>query len=247
MVASWSIGRAVLRILVGALCVAAAVACLALLRGEFSDTDWKVIATSTLFALVSSMAAAGAAVRERSRVLAAVTVGATLLGFALVSIGMWGDIDGEGFWRATGCVAIVALESAHAAFVLSRLRSSDPPVVASVTRGAVGLAVVSGAMGVVPLAGLVPDDGDYTLYGEILGVVLVGQLLCTALAPLLRRLHAGADRPAVEAPSADESLARELIAVADRLERLGAGPQVHAECARLRRLARVAIGSSTRG
>jgi hypothetical protein len=216
MVASWSIGRAVLRILVGALCVAAAVACLALLRGEFSDTDWKVIATSTLFALVSSMAAAGAAVRERSRVLAAVTVGATLLGFALVSIGMWGDIDGEGFWRATGCVAIVALESAHAAFVLSRLRSSDPPVVASVTRGAVGLAVVS------------------------------GQLLCTALAPLLRRLHAGAERPAVEVPRTGESLELELIAVADRLERLGAGPQVHAECEHLRRLARIAIGGSGR-
>jgi hypothetical protein len=37
-----------------------------------------------------------------------------------------------------------------------------------------------------------------------------------------------------------ERLAIELTAVADRLERLGAGPQVQAECERLRRLARSA-------
>ena len=67
MVAELPLGRIVLRILIGALCVAAAVASYALLGGEFSDTDWKVIGTSTLFALTSSMAAAGLGVRERAR------------------------------------------------------------------------------------------------------------------------------------------------------------------------------------
>jgi hypothetical protein len=235
-----SIGRAVLRILIGALCVAAIVASIALLRGEFSDTDWKVIATSTLFALASSMAAAGIAVRERLETLAALTVGTVVVAFVLVTVGMWAEIDGETFWRATACVSIVALESAHIAFVLSRLRASDPPGVATVTRAAVGLAAISGAMGVAPLAGLLPDDGDFTAYGEILGVVLVGQLLCTALAPLLRRLQATAERPAIEVPAPQQSLASELFAVAERLERLGAGPHVSAECERLRRLARTA-------
>jgi hypothetical protein len=41
-------------------------------------------------------------------------------------------------------------------------------------------------------------------------------------------------------PSERERLVLELTAVADRLERLDAGPQVHAECERLRRLARSA-------
>jgi hypothetical protein len=235
-----SLGRAVLRILIGALCVAAAVASIALVRGEFSDTDWKVIATSTLFALASAMAAAGIAVHDRFATLGALAVGTVVLAFALVSAGLWAEIDGEAFWRLTGCISIVALESAHIAFVLSRLRAADPPGVRAVTRAAVALATISGAMGVAPLAGLVPDDGDYTLYGEILGVVLVGQLLCTALAPLLRGLDASAERPAIEVPTPEQSLASELVAVAERLEQLGAGPQVRAECERLRRLARTA-------
>jgi hypothetical protein len=235
-----SLGRAVLRILIAALCIAALVACIALLRGEFSDTDWKVIATSTLFALASALSAAGIAVRDRSAPLGALTVGTVVLAFVLICAGIWGEIDGETFWRLTGCVSIVALESAHIAFVLSRLRAADPAGVGAVTRAAVALAAISGAMGVAPLAGLLPDDGNYTLYGEILGVVLVGQLLCTALAPLLRKLDASAERPAIDVPTPAHSLASELVAVAERLERLGAGPQVTAECERLRRLARVA-------
>jgi hypothetical protein len=74
----------------------------------------------------------------------------------------------------------------------------------------------------------------------VLGVVLVGQLLCTALAPLLRRLRATDGRPAIEVPAPQQTLAGELFAVAERLERLGAGPQVGIECERLRRLARAA-------
>jgi hypothetical protein len=238
MVQRLPLGRIVLRILIGALCVAAVVASYALLGGEFSDTDWKVIGTSTLFALTSSMAAAGIGVRDRAPILGSVTVAAAAAAFVLVSIGMWAELDGEVFWRVTAIVAVVALETAHVAFIWSRLRPSDPTSVARIARAAIGLALVSAAMGIAPIAGL--EGGDETIYFEILGVVLVGQLLCTVLAPLMRRLNAGAERPAVAVPTYRERLAIELTAVADRLERLDAGPQVHAECERLRRLARTA-------
>ena len=238
MVGQLPLGRIVLRILIGALCVAAVVASYALLGGEFSDTDWKVIGTSTLFALASAMAAAGLAVGERAALLAAGTVAAAATTFVLVSIGMWAEVDGEGFWRVTAIVAILALESAHVAFIGSRMRPDDPASVVRVTRAAIGLALVSAAMGSAPIAGL--EGGDETLYFEVLGVVLVGQLLCTVLAPLLRRLSAGAERPAVAVPTERERLVSELTAVAERLERLDAGPQVQAECERLRRLARSA-------
>jgi hypothetical protein len=141
----------------------------------------------------------------------------------------------EVFWRITGIIAIVALESAHVAFVWSRLRPTDPTSVARITRAAIGLAVVSAVLGIAPIAGL---EGNETLYVELLGVVLVGQLLCTVLAPLVRRLSAGAERPVIAVPTERERLATELTAVADRLERLEAGPRVNAECERLRRLAR---------
>jgi hypothetical protein len=96
-------------------------------------------------------------------------------------------------------------------------------------------AVVSAVLGIAPIAGL---EGNETLYVELLGVVLVGQLLCTVLAPLVRRLSAGAERPVIAVATERERLATELTAVADRLERLEAGPRVNAECERLRRLAR---------
>ena len=60
------------------------------------------------------------------------------------------------------------------------------------------------------------------------------------LAPLLRRLSAGAERPAVAVPTERETLAIELTTVAELLERLDVGPQVQAECERLRRIARSA-------
>ena len=184
------------------------------------------------------MAAAGLGVRERARLLGDGTAVAASAAFVLVSVGMWTELDSELFWRVTGIVAIAALESAHVAFVWSRLRPGDPPSVTRVTRAAIGLAVVSGAMGIAPLAG--DWKATRTLYFEVLGVVLVGQLLCTALAPLMRRLQAGAERPAIAVPTERERLATELTAVAERLERLDAGPQVNAECERLRRLARTA-------
>jgi hypothetical protein len=95
-------------------------------------------------------------------------------------------------------------------------------------------------MGIAPVADLLSEGGDETLYFEVLGVVLVGQLLCTVLAPLLRRLSDGAERPVVAVPTERERLATEIAGVADRLERLGAGPHVQAECERLRQLARTA-------
>jgi hypothetical protein len=65
LTASGSLGRVVLRLVVGSLLVAGAAACVALLGGGFSDVDWKIIATSTLLALVSAVVAAAADRIER--------------------------------------------------------------------------------------------------------------------------------------------------------------------------------------
>jgi hypothetical protein len=232
------LGRLVLRILIAALCVAAVAASAGLLSGNFSDTDGKVIATSLLFALASATAAAGEAGRRRDRVLGVGTEAASLATFVLVSVVLWLDVDDDATLRICGILAIVALEGAHMCFVRSRQRPGDTPSVRTLTTLAMGLAVLSAAGGILPLAGLLPDDGDYRLYGEFLGVVLVAQLLCTALPPLVRRLRAGDDPPAVAVPTDSERLARELESVAERLKRLGADPRVRAESERLRGLAR---------
>ena len=101
MLAELPLGRIVLRILIGALCVAAIVASYSLLGGEFSDTDWKVIDTAIFFALPSSMAAAGLAC-ERARLLGAATVVAASAAFVLVSFGMWVELDSEALLAGHG-------------------------------------------------------------------------------------------------------------------------------------------------
>jgi hypothetical protein len=235
-----SLGRVVLRLVVASLIVAGAAACVALLRGGITDVDWKIIATSTLLALVSATVGSGLAVRFRHPLLGQGTVLFSLLTFTLVVIGMWPEIDDSAFWRATGCCAILALEGAHASFVLSRRRDDDPRSVVATTRIVVAAAAISGAMGIYPLVGPVPDDPPAALYAQIVGVVLVVQVVGTIVAPLLRRLREDAVRPAEPALTPAERLAEEIAATADRIERIAAHPQVADECERLRRLARAA-------
>jgi hypothetical protein len=243
MTASPEVGRIVIRVVVGSLLVAGAAACVALLGGGFSDLDWKIIATSTLLALVSATAGAGLAVRHRQAALGTTTTALSLLAFVLVLVGMWPELDSETFWRITGCVAIGALEGAHASFVLSRRRDDDPAGAVTATRVAVVAAAISSVMGILPAAGATSESIDAEGYAQILGVVLVIQLVATAVAPLLRRLGTDAARPAAAALSPADRLADEIAAAADRIERIAAHPQVSDECERLRRLARTARAS----
>ena len=140
------------------------------------------------------MAAAGLGVRERARPPGDATAAAAAAAFVLVSVGTWAELDGELFWRVTG-----DRRRRRPGVRARRLRLVAPapaatrPSVARVARAAIGQAVVSGAMGIAPLAGL---EGDETLYFEVLGVVLVGQ---AAVHGSWRRscagCSAGAERP----------------------------------------------------
>jgi hypothetical protein len=238
------LGRVVLRLVVASLLVAGAAACFALLGGGFSDVDLKIIATSTLLALVSATTGSGLAVRHRHPALGGATALLSLLAFVLVLVGLWPELDDDAFWRMTGCIAIGALEGAHASFVLSRRRDDDPRGAVAATRVAVVAAAVSGVMGLLPTAGATADGIDATDYAQVLGVVLVVQLVSTAVAPLLRRLGAGAEAQRPEpAFTPAERLADEIAAAADRIERLAAHPLVADECERLRALARTARAS----
>ncbi|HEX2103330.1 MAG TPA: DNA-formamidopyrimidine glycosylase family protein [Solirubrobacteraceae bacterium] len=116
MTADPPLGRVVLRLVVVSLVVAGAAGCVALLHGELSDVDWKVIATSTLFALVSATTGAGLAARHRLPAPGWATAVLSLGAFVLVLVGMWPEVDEDAFWRATGIVAIGALEGAHASW-----------------------------------------------------------------------------------------------------------------------------------
>ena len=218
--------RLVLRVLVGATVVASGAGILALLRGELTDTDLRVMATSLLFAVATTLAAAGAALlpdRRRARArLGTLTVAATALAFAGLTVALWAEPEREWFWRPVLCLSIAALEGAHASFALARRRVADRPATVAAARIALVGTAASAVLTLVPAAiPLDPPDDQVEAYGKLLGAVLVVQLAATVVASLLRRLVGGApERPLLAAEDPADRLRREVVAAADRIERL---------------------------
>src|SRR5215212_2217237 len=88
------------RALVGGLCIAAGVAVLALLTGDFDETEVRVILTSIGFAVASGTGSAGAVARLRPseglRLVGTATVSASIAAFGLLVLGLWTNMDAWG-------------------------------------------------------------------------------------------------------------------------------------------------------
>jgi hypothetical protein len=233
------LSRNLLRLVAAALCVAALAAIVAILSGGFGDDDWNVIGTSVLFAITASTGGAGASLRLRGTegaiVLGTLVMTASAVTFGLVSAGVWAGVDGEGFLRVAGTAAIIAVDGAHACFVLARRRPNDPEGVQLATTAAVVAAGISGTFGILAATGLA-EGGPW----EPLAVVLVIQLLATALSLLLRRTARDQPIKTADLAGADQprDVAGELHVIADALDKAGSPVAVRELANQLRHLAR---------
>jgi hypothetical protein len=231
--------------LVGGLTIAALTAVAALLGGSFDETELRVILTSIGFAVSSATAAVGATQRLRAsaglRALGTATMVLAVLAFVLLGAGLWTNMDdwgSEGIWRAFGCTALLAIAGAHACVVLGARRPSDSDAVSFLVFLSLAFAIVDTLGGIAPISGLMEsfDEG----VANLLAAVLVLLVLTSVLPPILRRLQ----RAPAEAPTtALERFAREVEALAVRIDELNQGPAVRApeirrEVERLRALAR---------
>jgi hypothetical protein len=241
--------------LVASLSIAALAAVVALLSGSFSDTELRVVFTSVGFAVLSSVAAAGAAQRFRAsaalRMLGAGTVWAALVAFALLAIGLWtGDWGSEPVWRAFGGTAVVAFAGAHACLVLAARRPGDSGLVRGLVDCSLALGLIDALACIAPISGLT-DEVDEGM-AKVLAIGLVLLVLTSALPPILRRLQAAPAftqpaLPSLEPPTAArrdalELLTGEVVSIADRIDHLNSSPGVRApeirrEIERLRSLA----------
>jgi hypothetical protein len=107
------------------LIAAALVALVAVLRGDFSDTDGRILGTLAAALLAGSTAVAGLALVERGgRVLGWTAIALSPIGFALLVYAIWDfvfDGDGDAWrWGWSGALALLAALVAATAQLLAR-------------------------------------------------------------------------------------------------------------------------------
>jgi hypothetical protein len=237
------------RALVGGLCLAAGMAVIALLTGDFGDTETRVILTSIGFAVTSGTGSAGAAARLRPseglQLLGGATVLASIATFGLLVLGLWTDMHdwgSEGLWRAFGCFGVLAIAGSHACVMLAARRPRDSEAIRLLTIASLAFSAIDTTAAILPIADLVDDVNEG--WARLVGATLVLLVLTSVLPPILRRMQpAAAPATANGKPdAAPDFFATAVVQIVDRIDVLNAdpgnrSPEIAAELKRLRSLA----------
>ena len=171
------------------LVAAALVALVAVLRGDFSDTDGRILGTLAAALLAGSTLVAGLALAETGeRVLGWSAIVVTVPAFASITYSIWAFVfDGEGDvwqWGWAGILALLAALIAVTARLLAR------------SRALVRLASVAGALATVAavasyVAILRDDSGEG--FGQLIAVLWILAGLAYLLVPVLQRFTAAGE------------------------------------------------------
>lgn len=187
-----AIRRALSWILVGALCVAALTAIVAVVSGDFDETDARVVATSVAFGIYSATGASGATLRlrqnENLRTLGLATMIFSTAGFLLLLPAIWGDWDNETLWRWWGAATLATFACSHASLMAGAVRPDDGPAVRVLGTASIALASLDSGIGILAIAGAF-DEVEVESAAQGLAVLVILMLLTTALTPIVRRIQ----------------------------------------------------------
>lgn len=168
------------------LVAAALVALVAVLRGDFSDTDVRILGTLTALLYVGGTALAGLALVERgpTRALGWAVVAAAPICLSLVTWGIWSlYFDGAGNYDATRSAWSAVLVLLVGLVAATGLLLAQGQLAVALAWGATGLAACAAALSVVGIWAE-PDDETYV---QALAVLWILAGLCYFLAPVLQR------------------------------------------------------------
>ena len=174
---------------VGCLAITAFVAILAILSGDFGETQVRVLATSGAVSGASVCAMACAAFRERGCVPVLGTLGIAVAGVALVVVlaTVWQHRPGEAWLRATALAAIWSVGVAHAELLLlPRLAAQHGWLQVAAVAAVVVLAT--------ELSMVILGDWSNHAAGRATAVLAVVVALLTLVVPIVARL--GSEAPA---------------------------------------------------
>jgi hypothetical protein len=208
--------------------VAALVAIVTVVSGDFGETEGKIFATlATTFAAGSALVAGLALLgRRESPLLGYAGIGLALTGFVLWSAQIWGEFAGDGYWKLVG--VLTAWSLAVLIVTTNRLMLSSPSLV-RVLCPATGAAAGGAALVVTVM--ILRESGDGW---QLFAVLLILALLAEVLAPILERYGGSREQPAerllgvvggVEVVAVNGGNAR-LVLVGDASARLDAGESV---------------------
>jgi hypothetical protein len=161
--------------------VAALVAIVAVLNGDFGETEGKLFATLATAFVAGSTSIAGLACLARgvSRPVGALGIVLASAGFLLWAEQIWAEHDSETYWKLLGLVLTWTL--ATLIVTTTRLMTRSPQLVRTLYR--VTVAATAGAALVVSVM-LLRESGDgWQLFAVFLILALLGEVLT----PILQR------------------------------------------------------------
>lgn len=163
--------------------VAALVALIAVLRGDFSDSDARILGTLAAILLAGSTVVAGLALLDRGgRALGWTAIAVAAPSFAMLVYAIWDFVfdGGTDHWRWgwTGALALLAALIAVTAQLLAR----SAPII-RLAWIAAGLAVVASSVSIVAIWRESPGD----TIGRVLAVLWILTALAYFLVPVLQR------------------------------------------------------------
>ena len=182
-----SLARALAVAAVGALCLAALVAIVIFLFGQFGETEARLLGTAVSVAGYSLTGlAATTMLGRRPTWLAPLGLGASGAGFVLMVTLIWTSPNDGLLPRATMSVLVLAVAISHAALLLPR--RADLPLPGVVLRATLAASAVLAAM-LIALILFAMEPGEF--YFRLLGVAAVLDVLGTLLVPILRKVGSG--------------------------------------------------------
>ena len=113
-------GRIALRVLLGSIAVSCLLGIYAVLAGHFGEFEGRVLATSLAISAGSVLAMASFAAWDlpAARVPSRVGVIASLIGLAMVVLGIWTEPRGDWAWQLAGSLCVLGIAGAHISLLL---------------------------------------------------------------------------------------------------------------------------------
>lgn len=181
---AFNLRRNGIRFVLASIAVNAVIGIIAIVSGEFSELDAKILITSLSVTGGSVFALANLAARTQQFVKYMPETGAafSIIGFALLTIGAWGEFEFEYLLKASGTAILFASGVGHAG-LLSRSRLL--PQYQLVLRSAWLFAGV--LVGMITLLIWASDSVDNDLYPRAMGVVIILLAAATLAVPVLHR------------------------------------------------------------